>query len=198
MNSESITATRQVNPVLKIVIEFGPLAMFFLANYKFGIFAATGTFMVATVISLILSKILLGKIAVIPLITGVFVLIFGTLTLYLGDETFIKLKPTIINCMFGAILFGGLLFNRPLLKPLLGEAILLDDMGWIKMTRRWGAFFFFMAMLNEFVWRSFSTDVWVNFKVFAIMPLTMIFAAIQIYLLQNHMLLDGVSGEGES
>ncbi len=187
MENVGTKETEQVNPALKMALELGPLAVFFFVNYRFGIFAATGAFMAVTVVSLILSKILMGKIAVMPLVTAVFVLIFGGLTLYLEDETFIKLKPTIVNCIFGGILFGGLLFKQPLLKPLLGDAFPLDDEGWVKMTWRWGAFFFVLALLNEVVWRNFSTDAWVNFKVFGIMPLTLVFAASQVFLLQNHM-----------
>ncbi len=188
MTSESASvATEKVNPALKLALELGPLVVFFLLNYKAGIFYATGGFMIATVISLTLSKLLLGKIAIMPLVTGVFVLVFGGLTLYLADDLFIKLKPTIVNCLFGAILLGGLAFKMPLLKPLLGDAFPLDDAGWVKMTWRWGVFFFFLALLNEIVWRNFSTDFWVNFKVFGIMPLTMLFAGTQVYLLQDHM-----------
>ena len=199
MTSESASAeTEKVNPALKLALELGPLVVFFFLNYKAGIFYATGGFMIATVISLTLSKLLLGKIAIMPLVTGVFVLVFGGLTLYLADDLFIKLKPTIVNCIFGSILLGGLAFNTPLLKPLLGDAFPLDDEGWVKMTWRWGLFFFFLAVLNEVVWRNFSTDTWVNFKVFGIMPLTMLFAGSQVYLLQDHMNFeDDTTGEKE-
>lgn len=191
MTTESASvATEKVNPALKLALELGPLVVFFLLNYRAGIFYATGGFMIATVISLTLSKLLLGKIAIMPLVTGVFVLVFGGLTLYLADDLFIKLKPTIVNCLFGSILLGGLAFKVPLLKPLLGEAFPLDDEGWVKMTFRWGVFFFFLALLNEIIWRNFSTDFWVNFKVFGIMPLTMLFAGTQVYLLQDHMVFE--------
>lgn len=188
MNSNSVAANKeQVNPALKLALELGPLVVFFLLNYKAGIFVATGGFMIATIISLTASKFLLGKIAIMPLVTGVFVMVFGGLTLYLADDLFIKLKPTIVNCIFGAILLGGLAFKVPLLKPLLGDAFPLDDDGWVKMTFRWGLFFFFLAFLNEVIWRNFSTDFWVNFKVFGIMPLTMLFAGSQVYFLKDHM-----------
>lgn len=188
MTSESASAeTEKVNPALKLALELGPLVVFFFLNYKAGIFYATGGFMIATVVSLTLSKLLLGKIAIMPLVTGVFVMVFGGLTLYLADDLFIKLKPTIVNCIFGSILLGGLAFKMPLLKPLLGDAFPLDDEGWVKMTWRWGVFFFFLALLNEIVWRNYSTDVWVNFKVFGIMPLTMLFAGSQVYFLRDHM-----------
>lgn len=188
MNSNSVAANKeQVNPALKLGLELGPLVVFFLLNYRAGIFVATGGFMIATIISLTASKFLLGKIAIMPLVTGVFVMVFGGLTLYLADDLFIKLKPTIVNCIFGAILLGGLAFKVPLLKPLLGDAFPLDDDGWVKMTFRWGLFFFFLAVLNEVIWRNFSTDFWVNFKVFGIMPLTMLFAGSQVYFLKDHM-----------
>lgn len=199
MTTESVEDKKEaVNPTVKLVLELGPLVVFFLLNYKAGIFAATAGFMVATVISLTLSKVLLGKIAIMPLVTGVFVLVFGGLTLYLADDLFIKLKPTIVNCIFGSILLGGLAFKVPLLKPLLGDAFPLDDEGWVKMTFRWGLFFFFLALVNEVVWRNFSTDVWVNFKVFGIMPLTMLFAGSQVFLLKDHMdFEDEPAGEKE-
>ncbi len=188
MTSESASVeTEKVNPLLKLALELGPLGVFFFLNYKAGIFYATGGFMVATVISLTASKLLLGKIAIMPLVTGVFVLVFGGLTLYLADELFIKLKPTIVNTLFGTILLGGLAFKIPLLRPLLGDAFPLDDEGWVKMTWRWGVFFLFLALLNEVIWRNFSTDFWVNFKVFGIMPITMIFAGSQMYFLRHHM-----------
>lgn len=188
MTSESASVeTEKVNPLLKLALELGPLGVFFFLNYQAGIFYATGGFMIATVISLTASKLLLGKIAIMPLVTGVFVLVFGGLTLYLADELFIKLKPTIVNTLFGSILLGGLAFNVPLLRPLLGDAFPLDDEGWVKMTWRWGVFFFFLAVLNEVIWRNFSTDFWVNFKVFGIMPITMLFAGSQMYFLRHHM-----------
>ena len=187
MSSEVQAPAKQVNPLLKIALEFGPLAVFFFMNSQYGIFHATGGFMVATVVSLVLSKIFLGKVAIMPLVTGFFVLVFGGLTLYLSDELFIKLKPTIVNCIFGTILVGATLFKYPLLKPLLGDAFPMNDEGWTRMTWRWGVFFFFLAGLNEFVWRNFSTDFWVSFKVFGIMPLTFAFAASQLYFLRQYM-----------
>lgn len=179
---------RKMNPILKFVVEFGPLAVFFFANAKFGIFVATGSFMVAIIISLSASWFLQRKIAIMPLVTGVFVMVFGGLTLYLADELFIKLKPTIVNCLFGVILLAGLAFGRPLLKVLLEDAFPLDDEGWKRLTLRWGFFFFFLAGLNEYVWRNFDTDTWVNFKVFGIMPITLVFALSQAGLLKRHMI----------
>ena len=143
-------------------------------------------FMVAIVISLIASRILFGRVPVMPLVTGVFVLVFGGLTLWLQDEQFIKIKPTLVNALFAGALFTGLLAGRSLLKIVFGEVFRLTDEGWRKLTLRWACFFTFLAVLNEVVWRSFSTDVWVSFKVFGIMPLTMIFAIAQMGLLKKH------------
>ena len=179
-------------PLLKLALELGPLVVFFLANNQFGIFAATGAFMVATVTSLIASKLLLKKVPVMPLVTGVFVLVFGSLTLYLQDDLFIKLKPTIVNLLFAAALAGGLLFGRSLMKILLGDVIKLQDEGWRILTMRWAGFFLFLAILNEIVWRNFSTDSWVTFKTFGIMPITVMFMMAQIGLLQKYQISEDI------
>ena len=121
-----------------------------------------------------------------PLVTGVFVLVFGGLTLWLQDDHFIKIKPTIVNALFAGALFFGLLANQPLLRIVFGEVFRLTDEGWRKLTLRWACFFMFLAVLNEIMWRSFSTDTWVNFKVFAVMPLTMAFAVAQVGLLRQY------------
>ena len=184
-----------------MALEVGPLVVFFLVNAKAAdwlgvadkasIFYATGAFMVATVISLSASYALHRRIPMMPLITGAFVLVFGGLTLYLQDELFIKLKPTIVNLIFAAALLGGLyIFKRPLLAIVFDSVIQLDDEGWWKLSLRWGLFFLFLAALNEFVWRTFSTDTWVTFKVFGTMPLTVIFALSQVPLLQRHALAE--------
>ena len=172
----------------KLGIELAPLAIFFLVNWKFGIFYATGIFMVATAAALAATWIRHKKIAVMPVVTGVFVLIFGGLTLYLQNEAFIKLKPTLVNLFFAAILFYGLMVNKPLLKIVLGEAISLTEEGWRQLTWRWAGFFVVLAGLNELVWRSFSTDTWVSFKFFGIMPLTLVFGIAQIGLIRRYAL----------
>lgn len=172
--------------LLKLLVEVGPLVVFFVMNARAGIFWGTGAFMVAIIISLIASRILFGRVPVMPLVTGVFVLVFGGLTLWLQDEQFIKIKPTLVNALFAGALFTGLLAGRSLLKIVFGEVFRLTDEGWRKLTLRWAFFFTFLAVLNEVVWRSFSTDVWVSFKVFGIMPLTMIFAIAQMGLLKQH------------
>lgn len=193
----SAAPRREMHPLVKILIEIGPLAIFFFANAKFGIFAATATFMVATLISLTVSYALTRHIATLPLVTGVFVLVFGGLTVWLNDDLFIKLKPTIVNTLFGVILVGGLLTGRSLLSMVFDSVFRLDAEGWRQLTWRWAIFFFVLAALNEIVWRNFSTDTWVSFKVFGIMPLTMVFALSQMPLLQRHALPEE-DGENES
>jgi len=174
--------------ILKLLVEVGPLIVFFLVNARAGIFWGTGLFMVATVISLAASRILFGRIPVMPLVTGVCVMVFGGLTLWLQDEHFIKIKPTIVNSLFAGALFIGLFYGQSLLRIVFGEVFRLTEEGWRKLTLRWACFFVFLAVLNEIVWRSFSTDVWVSFKVFGIMPLTMAFAVAQIGLLRQYEL----------
>jgi intracellular septation protein len=173
---------------LKLLVEVGPLVIFFVVNSRAGIFWGTGTFMVATVISLIASRILLGRIPVMPLVTGVCVLVFGGLTLWLQDDHFIKIKPTIVNALFATVLFAGLWSGQSFLKIVFGDVFRLTEEGWRKLTLRWACFFVFLALLNEIVWRSVTTDTWVSFKVFGIMPLTMAFAVAQIGLLRQHEL----------
>jgi intracellular septation protein len=179
-------ALRAMPPPVKIAVEAGPLVAFFIANAKAGIFWGTGTYMVAAAIALAVAWVMTRRIAIVPVVTLVFVLAFGALTLALHDDTFIKMKVTLINALFGAILAGGLVFGRSLLKPVFGEAMALDDDGWKKLTLRWALFFFAVAVLNEAVWRSVSTDTWVNFKVFGILPLTFVFALAQVPLMQRH------------
>lgn len=171
---------------LKFLIELGPLILFFLVYAKFGIYTATGVLMVATVISLALSWMTQGKISVMPLVTAVIVCIFGGLTFWLNDPSFIKMKPTMVNVLFAAILGAGLYMQRPFLKLLLGEAIAMTDEGWRLLTLRWIAFFLGVAVLNEIIWRTMSEAAWVNFKVFAILPLTFVFAIAQVGLMKRH------------
>ena len=172
--------------LLKLAVEVGPLVVFFVVNARAGIFWGTGVFMGATVLSLIASRILFGRIPVMPLVTGVCVMVFGGLTLWLQDDHFIKIKPTIVNALFAGALFVGLLAGQSLLRVIFGEVFRLTDEGWRKLTLRWAFFFTFLAVLNEVVWRSFSTDTWVSFKVFGVMPLTMAFAVAQVGLLRQY------------
>ncbi|HSM42460.1 MAG TPA: septation protein A [Afifellaceae bacterium] len=181
---------KELQPLLKLALELGPLGVFFFANARFGIFNATGAFMVAIAVSLGLSWILTRRLAVMPVVTGIVVLVFGTLTLLLEDDTFIKLKPTIVNTLFGVILLGGLAFGKSLLGYIFDSVFKLDEEGWRKLTFRWGLFFFVLAVLNEIVWRNFSTDFWVSFKVFGIMPITLLFTITQMPLIMSHSLED--------
>ncbi len=174
------------NPALRLALDLGPLLIFFGVNALYGIFAATGVFMVAIIAALIASRILTGKFAKMPLVTAVLVLVFGGLTLYLQDETFIKIKPTIIYILFASILLGGLAVKRIFLQTVLGEAFQLSATGWRLLTYRWAGFFIFLAFANEAVWRSMSTDNWVSFKVFGLLPLTLLFAVMQTGFLQKH------------
>jgi intracellular septation protein len=194
---------KEMNPLLKLALELGPLLVFFFANARgewlaerfpalaaFGgpIFIATGLFMIATAIALSVSWSLTRSLPIMPLVSGVVVFVFGGLTLYLQDDVFIKMKPTIINTLFGAVLLGGLWFGKSLLGYVFDSAFSLDAEGWRKLTLRWGLFFILLAVLNEIVWRSFSTDAWVAFKVWGIMPITLIFTFSQMPLIMRHSL----------
>jgi intracellular septation protein len=172
--------------IIKLVVELGPLMVFFIANSRYGIFAGTAGFMIATVVALAASRVFLGRIATMPLVTGIFVIVLGGLTLYLQDDHFIKIKPTIVNALFAVILLGGLYFGRLFLKIVFGDVLRLTEEGWRVLTVRWAFFFAFLAILNEVMWRFFSTDTWVAFKVFAIMPLTFVFALAQVGVLKRY------------
>jgi len=182
---EAMSPTKQA---LKLLVEIGPLIVFFVANSQYDIFTATGAFMVATAVALVASRLLFKRIPAMPLVTGIFVFIMGGLTLYLHDELFIKLKPTITNVLFATILLGGLAYGVSLLKYLFSDVFQLLDEGWRKLTLRWALFFLFLAVLNEIVWRFFSTDFWVAFKVFGVMPLTIIFSIMQLGLMQKYQI----------
>jgi intracellular septation protein len=176
----------KIGPVLKFALDLGPLAVFFFANAQADIFVATGAFMVAILVSLAVTYSIERRLPILPVVTAVMVLAFGSLTLILNDETFIKLKPTIANVLIAAALFAGLAIGRPFLKIVLGTVFELNDEGWRKLTWRWAWFFLFLAVLNEIVWRNTSSDVWVNFKVFGIMPLTILFSLSQLRMLQRY------------
>ncbi|PHP69129.1 septation protein A [Zhengella mangrovi] len=194
---------KEMNPLLKLALEVGPLMVFFFANARgewlaarfpvlsdLGgpLFIATGLFMAATAIALATSWALVRTLPIMPLISGVIVFVFGGLTLWLHDETFIKMKPTIINTLFGLVLLGGLVFGKSLLGYVFDSAFRLDADGWRKLTLRWGLFFLFLAIANEVVWRLFSTDTWVAFKVWGIMPITLVFTMSQMPLIMKHSL----------
>ncbi len=180
--------TRRISPGLKFVLELGPLLLFFFTNYKFGIFPATAALMAGVVVALIVSWTLTRHLPIMPMVTAFFVLVFGGLTLALNDALFIKLKPTIVNAIFGGALLSGLAFGKPLLPVVLDSVLQLDETGWRKLTFRWGIFFFVLAALNEVVWRTQTETFWVNFKVFGTMPLTAIFAIAQTPLVLRHQL----------
>ena len=171
---------------IKMALELGPLVAFFIANARADIFVATAWFMGAMVVSLALSWIILHKVAIMPLVTGAVVLVFGGLTLWLQDDTFIKMKPTITNGLFAATLLGGLLFGQSLLKYVFGDVYKLRPEGWRAMTLNWGLFFVVLAIINEILWRNFSTDVWVAFKVWGVMPITVLFSISQVSLLGKY------------
>lgn len=198
-------------PLIRLALELGPLIVFFAVNtmgerwldaspllsswFSQPIIFATAVFMVAMAISLLLSWLLLKRVAVMPLVTGVVVLVFGTLTLVFQDATFIKMKPTIVNTLFGGVLLGGLVFGQSLLRYVFGDVYKLEPKGWWILTWRWGAFFFVLAALNEIVWRGAdafiadpkeANDLWVAFKVWGIMPLTIVFSMLQLPVLKAY------------
>lgn len=194
--AEAAGKGKAVNPLLKLALEFGPLAIFFFANSYgdrlFGvaedrrIFVATGIFIAASLIALALSRALMGYLPRMAIVNAIVVTVFGGLTLALDDAFFIKVKPTIVNALFGSVLLGGLFFGRALLSLVLETVLQLDEEGWRKLTFRWGLFFFVLAAINEVVWRTQTQDFWVAFKVWGVMPLTMAFALAQTPLILKH------------
>ena len=192
---------KEINPLLKFALELGPLLVFFFANARgewlaerfpalteLGgpIFIATGLFMAATAIALSVSWVLTRTLPMMPLVSGVIVFVFGGLTLWLQDATFIKMKPTIVNSLFAAVLLGGLAFGKSLLGYVFDSAFRLDAEGWRKLTFRWGLFFVFLAVLNEIVWRNLSADTWVAFKVWGTLPITVAVTLAQMPLIMRH------------
>ncbi|MGD9657631.1 MAG: septation protein A [Methylocystis sp.] len=182
----AIAAKKKLNPWLKLALELGPLLLFFVANSKYGIFAATGVLMAGVVLTLAVSWAITRHLPAMPVVTAALVLVFGSLTYFLHDETFIKMKVTILYTLFGAGLIGALYFGKLLLPIVFDMAIHIDDAGWRKLTIRWGLFFFALAGLNEILRRVLTTDDWVNFKVFGILPLTVLFALTQAPLIMRH------------
>ncbi len=176
--------------IYKLLIDIGPLAVFFIFYTRSGLQASILPLMIATVIAVLFSYILEKKIPIMPTVGAGIVLIFGGLTIYFDNEVFIKMKPTIINLIFAIILYGGMLVKKPLLKILLGAALRLEEEGWRILTYRWIGFFIALAVLNEIVWRTQTTDIWVNFKVFGILPITFIFTMTQFPLIKKHQIED--------
>lgn len=179
-------AKRKIDPTLKFALELGPLALFFLAFWKFGIFVATATMMVAVLVTLAVSYIKLRRLPLMPMVTAVIVLIFGGMGLLFHNDTFIKIKPTVLYCLFSAALFFGLAFRRPMLEIMFDGALRLTPAGWRILTWRWAFFFLFLAVLNEYVWRHYSESAWVTFKTFGFMPLTVAFALAQTPVIMKH------------
>jgi intracellular septation protein len=175
-----------MNPVVKLSLDLGPLIAFFASFYAFGIFPATGVFMVATIAAAGISYALAKRVSPLMIFSAVVVLIFGGLTLWLKDDTFIKIKPTIYYVMVASILLGGLAFNRLVIKDIMDLAVHLTDEGWRKFTLRIAGFFLCMAVLNEIAWRNFSTETWLMLKVWGFIPLTFIFFAAQTPFLMRH------------
>ena len=187
MSDDDIKPERGMRKLYATLLEIGPLILFFAATARWEIRTGTIVFMIATAIAVPCYRWMEGRWPIMPMIGGFFVLVFGGLTIYLDNSIFIKLKPTIVNCLFGIILGGGLLFlKRPLLKPIFGAAFQLDDAGWRKLTLRWAVFFFVLAFINELAWRNLSDATWAASKAFVSFPLTMIFAFFQIPLLKRH------------
>ncbi len=205
--TEPAAAHPQPHPLLKLALELGPLLLFFFANARPGLFApwlqpiipagvatgeragifvATAVFMVAILVSLAISYALTRKLPMMALVSAVIVVVFGGLTLFLQDELFIKLKPTIIYLLFAGVLYAGVASGKNFLAVVFDQMFNLTAEGWRRLTLRWAAFFLAMAVLNEIVWRTQSTDFWVSFKVFGVMPLTFVFAMMQFRLLQEH------------
>lgn len=176
--------------VYKLLIDIGPLAVFFIFYTRSGLQGSILPFMIATVIAVLFSYFLEKKIPIMPTVGASIILIFGGLTIYFDNEVFFKMKPTIINFLFAAILYGGIITKKPLLKYLLGAALKLQDIGWKVLTQRWIGFFIALAILNEIVWRTQSTDIWVSFKVFGILPITFIFTMSQYPLMKKYQIED--------
>lgn len=182
------TKKPQLNPLLKLALDLGPLALFFFANTRYGIFVATATFMIAVLAALAVSFVMTRQLPIMPVVTAIIVVVFGGLTLILHDATFIKVKPTIIYGLFAAVLGGGLLFGRSFIAIMFDQMFNLTPQGWRSLTLRWALFFSAMAVLNEIIWRTQTTDFWVGFKAFGVIPLTMIFAMTQMPLIKRYHL----------
>ena len=180
----------KLDPKLKFALELGPLALFFLVFWKFKIFVATATMIVAALVALALSYAKLGRLPLMPVVTTVIVVVFGAMTLYFQNETFIKIKPTVLYSLFAAALFFGLAVRRPMLEIMFDGALNLTPEGWRILTWRWAFFFLFLALLNEAVWRTQTTAVWVGFKSFGFIPLTVIFALAQARVVMRHELVE--------
>jgi intracellular septation protein len=179
---------KKLAPALKFALEMGPLVLFFVVYSKFGIFTGTGVLMAATLVALAVTYALTRHLPIMPVVTAVMVLVFGGLTLFLHDATFVKMKATIVYLLFASALLGGLAFGKALLSVVFDSVMNLTEDGWRKLTLRWGLFFLAMALVNEVVWRTQTEDFWVKFKVFGFVPLTILFALSQTPLMLRHEL----------
>lgn len=175
-----------MNPTLRFALDMGPLMVFFAAYRFYGLQAATAALIATTLVSLVITYLLEKRVAMMPLVSGVMVAVFGGITLWLHDDMFIKMKPTIVNLLFASVLLGGVYFKKPMLKYLLQTAFQLREEGWLKLSFRWGIFFIFLAGLNEFIWRNYPTDFWVNFKVFGMFTCTILFTLSQVPLVKRY------------
>ena len=175
---------------MKQLFEFFPLIVFFVVYYKSDkdLYLSITAVIIATLVSLVALYIKERKISTMMLVSTVILVVFGGLSIFLKNDIFFKMKPTIINALFAIILIGSTFFNKPVLKMLLNSSMKLTDQGWSLMNKLWSGFFIFLALLNEIVWRTQTTDVWVNFKVFGIMGITIVFTIIQIPLLKRHFI----------
>ena len=176
--------------IYKLLIDIGPLAVFFIFYTRGDLKTAILPFMIATIIAVLFSYIMEKKIPIMPTVGAAIILIFGGLTIYFDNEIFFKMKPTIINLLFAGILYGGIILNKLLLRYLLGAALKLQDEGWDILTKRWIGFFIALAILNEIIWRTQTTDIWVNFKVFGILPITFIFTLTQFSTIKKYQIED--------
>tara|TARA_Y100000741_G_C17973680_1_gene444921 strand:- start:9 stop:548 length:540 start_codon:yes stop_codon:yes gene_type:complete len=179
-----------MNGIIKLLVDIGPLAVFFIFYTRSDLQTAILPFMIATVIAVLFSYIMEKKIPIMPTVGAGIILVFGGLTIYFDNEVFFKMKPTIINILFALILYGGEVFKKPLLKYLLGGTLKLQEIGWSILTKRWVGFFIALAVLNEIIWRTQSTDIWVNFKVFGILPITFIFTLSQFSTIKKYLIED--------
>tara|TARA_Y100000590_G_scaffold409057_1_gene500783 strand:- start:29 stop:568 length:540 start_codon:yes stop_codon:yes gene_type:complete len=179
-----------MNGIIKLLVDIGPLAVFFVFYTRSDLQTAILPFMIATVIAVLFSYIMEKRIPIMPTVGAGIILVFGGLTIYFDNEVFFKMKPTIINILFALILYGGEIFKKPLLKYLLGGTLKLQEIGWSILTKRWIGFFIALAILNEIIWRTQSTDIWVNFKVFGILPITFIFTLSQFATIKKYLIED--------
>jgi intracellular septation protein len=184
------TDKKELPQGLKLTLDFAPLVAFFVAYKLGGVYWATSIIIALTLVSLIIGYVMTGKVAKFPLFSGILITVMGGLTLYLHNDMFVKMKPTAANVIFALILGGGLLSNRMFLKDLLGSSIAMPEPAWRNLTWRWVVFFLVLAGLNEYIWRTMSEATWVNFKVFGLMGLTLVFALANAPFMAKHMKTD--------